>query len=139
MSGAYGRCLQISQASCNHFCLVIKETCSLALSWQQYLELIIWFSRMAHNRGLPSNPTIHTTSSSLNEDRFSVWLVHFPCSTISSIPYYCTVYTFITCHDLFFKSGMVSLSFSRKLHMEIQARRFFLLNLCGTQTSEWLT
>ena len=38
-----------------------------------------------------------------------------------------TVYTFITCHNLFFKSGMVSLNFSRKLHMEIQGRRFFRL------------
>ena len=63
VSGAYNVWIQISQASCKHFCLVIKETHGLALSWWQYLELIIWFSRMAHNRGLPSHPTIHTSSS----------------------------------------------------------------------------
>ena len=30
-------------------------------NWEQYLlELIVWFSRKTHNRGLPSNPTINT-------------------------------------------------------------------------------
>ena len=70
MSDEYGGWIRTSQLSCNSFCLVIKETCSLALSWwksmrflltnsgrfsssavftwsnwEQYLlELIIWFS-----------------------------------------------------------------------------------------------
>ena len=66
-------------------------------NWEQYLlELIVWFSRGAHNRGLPSNPTIYTTSPSLDEDRPLVWLVivHFACPTISSVPHCCTVHTF---------------------------------------------
>ena len=71
MSGEYGRWIRTSQPNCNSFCLVIKETCGLALSWwkimrclltnsrrfsssaafswsncEHYLlELIIWFSR----------------------------------------------------------------------------------------------
>ena len=70
MSGDYSRWIRTSQPSCNSFCLVIKESCSLALSWwkimcfllsnsghfsssavfswsnwEQYsLELIVWFS-----------------------------------------------------------------------------------------------
>ena len=69
-SGEYGRRVRNSQPSCKSFCLVIKETCSLMLSWwkimsflltnsgcfsssafslsnwEQYLlELIIWLSR----------------------------------------------------------------------------------------------
>ena len=70
MSGEYCGWIRTSQASCNSFCLVIKETCGLALSWwkimsflltnsgrflsstafiwanwEQYLlELIVWFS-----------------------------------------------------------------------------------------------
>ena len=70
MSGEYGGWIRTSQPSCNKFCVVIKETCSLALSWwkimhflltssgcflssaafswsngEQYLlELIVWFS-----------------------------------------------------------------------------------------------
>ena len=33
MSGEYGRWIRTSQPSCNSFCLVIKETCGLELSW----------------------------------------------------------------------------------------------------------
>ena len=70
VSGEYGGGIRTSQPSCNSFCLVIRETCSLVLSWwkimrgllinfrhflssaafswsnwEQYLlELIIWFS-----------------------------------------------------------------------------------------------
>ena len=122
MSGEYGGWIRTSQTSCNSFCLVIKETCGLVLSWwkimcflltkpacfsssatfswsnwEQYLlELIIWFSEGAHNRGPPSNPTIYTTSPFLDEDQTLVWLVvvHFACPTISSIPHCCTLSTF---------------------------------------------
>ena len=54
------------------------------------------FPEGAHNRGHPSNPTIYTTSPSLVEDWPLVWLVlvHFACPMISSVPHYCTVYTF---------------------------------------------
>ena len=70
-SGEYGRWIRTSQPSYNSFCLIIKETCSLVLSWwkimcfllpnsrcfsssaafswstweQNLLELIVWFSR----------------------------------------------------------------------------------------------
>ena len=48
------------------------------------------------NRGLPSNPTIYTTSPPLDEDQPLVPLVvvHFACPTISSVPHCCTVCTF---------------------------------------------
>ena len=53
------------------------------------------FPEGAHNRGPPSNPTIYTTSPSLDEERPLVWLVvHFACPVISSIPHYLTVSTF---------------------------------------------
>ena len=66
-------------------------------NWEQYLlELIVWFSEGVHNRGLPSNPTIYTTSLSLNRDLSLVLLVvvHFTWPTIFSILHYCTVSTF---------------------------------------------
>ena len=70
MSGEYSRWIRTSQPRCNSFCLVIKETCALLLTWwkimhflltnsglfslsaafswsnwEQYLlELIVWFS-----------------------------------------------------------------------------------------------
>ena len=69
MSGEYSGWIRTSQPSCNSFCLVIKETCGLVLSWwksmrflltnsgrfslsafswsnweQFLLELIVWFS-----------------------------------------------------------------------------------------------
>ena len=51
------------------------------------------FLEGAHNKGLPSNPTIYTTSPSLDEDWPLVWLavVHFACPMISSVPHYWTV------------------------------------------------
>ena len=60
------------------------------------MELIIWFSGRINNRGLPSSPTIYTTSPSLDEDQPLVWLVvvHFTCPMIPSILHYCTVSTF---------------------------------------------
>ena len=128
MSVKYDRWIRTSQPTYNSFCLVIKETCGLVLpwwkimcfhlthsgcfsssaafswsNWEQYLlELIVWFSRGAHNRGLSSNPIIYTTSPSLDEDQPLVWwvAVHFTCPTISSIPHYCSV-LFIARHNLF--------------------------------------
>ena len=73
VSDECGRWIRTSQPSCNSFCLVIKETCGLALSWwksmcflltnsgrflssaafswsnweQYFLELIVWFSGMS--------------------------------------------------------------------------------------------
>ena len=49
------------------------------------------FPEGAHNKGLPSNPTINTTSSSLVEDWPLVWfiVVHFPCPW--SLPFCVTI------------------------------------------------
>ena len=70
------------------------------------MELIVWFLEGAHNRGLPSSLTIHTTSPSLDEDQPLVWLVvvHFACPTISSVPHYCTVSTFLHSSKFVFKT-----------------------------------
>ena len=61
-----------------------------------YDGALFHFPEGAHNRGLPSNPTIYTTSPTLDEDQPLVWLVvvHFICPMISSIPHCCTVSTF---------------------------------------------
>ena len=131
------------------FCLFIKETCSLALSWwkimhflltnsghfsssaafswsicEQYLLELIVFPERAHNRGLPSNPTIYTTSPSLDEDQPLVWLVvvHFTCSMISSVPHYCTVSTFHCPSQLVLKMER----FSRESHAENTVKKAFL-------------
>ena len=65
-------------------------------NWEQYLLESFGFPEGAHNRGLPSNPTIYTASPSLDEDRPLVWLVvvHFACPMISSVSHCCTVSTF---------------------------------------------
>ena len=65
-------------------------------NWEQcLLELLFGFSEGAHNRGLPPNSTIYTTSPSLDEDWALVWLVmvHFTFPVISCVPHYCTVST----------------------------------------------
>ena len=53
------------------------------------------FLEGAHNRGLPSSPTIYITPS-LDEDLplARLVVVHFAHPMISSILYYCTVSTF---------------------------------------------
>ena len=111
-------------------------------NWEQYLlEWKIWLSRGSHNRGLHSNLTIYTTSSSLDEDWPLVcfMVVHFICSMNSSIPHYCTVSTFHCPSQFVWKNGTFSLHFSRESHAKIRFQRFFWLTLCGTQASEWLT
>ena len=53
-----------------------------------------------------SNPTMHTLSPSLDEDRplMSLAVVHFDCPMISSIPQYCTVYIFHCPSQFVFKT-----------------------------------
>ena len=41
MSGEYGGWIRTSQPSCNSFCLVIKETCSLALTWWKIMCFLL--------------------------------------------------------------------------------------------------
>ena len=43
------------------------------------------FSEGAHNRGLPSNSTMYTISTSLDEDRSLVWLVVVHCTSPRSV------------------------------------------------------
>ena len=163
MSGEYGGWVRTSQPSCNSFCLVIKETRGLALSWwkimrflltnsghfssnaafswsnwEQYLlELIVWFSEGAHNRGLPPNPTICTASPSLDEDRPLVWLVvvHFACPMISSSPHCCTASSFHRPSQFVLKTELFYY-ISEQNHLWKYGQDFFLPNLCGTQTSK---
>ena len=113
-------------------------------NWEQYLlELIFGFLEGARNRGLPSNPTIYTTSPSLADNRPLAWLlvVHSACPMIAPIPHYCTATTFHRPSQFVLKMEhfcYVSVDF-RESHVEIRSRRFFSLNLCGTQTSKRLT
>ena len=132
MSGEYGGWIRTSQPSSNSFCLSSKKHvvlrypngrlylfCWLILDafhqssatfnwskWEQYLlELITCFPEGAHNRGFPSNPTVYTTSPSLDESWPLVWLVAvcFTCPTDSSVPHYCTVSTFHCLSQFVFK------------------------------------
>ena len=41
MSGEWGRWIRISQPSCNSFCLVIKETCGVVLSWWKIMRFLL--------------------------------------------------------------------------------------------------
>ena len=101
-------CFKQYKAGCNSFYLIIKETCSLVLSWWKIMSFMLinsrhsllsaafswsnWeqyfsesgFPEGAHNRGFPSNPTLYTTSPSLDKDWPLLWLVvvHFACPTI---------------------------------------------------------
>ena len=131
------------------FCLVIKETwpcvsypdgrlcisCWLILDTSSRVLLLVgltgssscWnrsfgFPEGAHNRGLPSNPTIHTTSP-LDEDQSLVWLVvvHFACPMISCLPHYCKLSTFHCPSQFIFKMEHF-LWLSREPCAEIQSR-----------------
>ena len=69
------------------------------------------FREAANSKGLPSDPTIYTTSPSLDEDRTLVWLVvHFACPMIASFPYYCTVSIFDQPSQFVLKNRMFLLS-----------------------------
>ena len=72
-----------------HWVLLSGGPTGSSTSW----NWLIGFLEGAHNKGLPSNPTIYTTSPSLDEDRPLAWLavVHFACPMISSVPHYWTV------------------------------------------------
>ena len=45
VSGEYGGWIRNSQPSCNSFCLVIKETCCLELSWWKIMCFLLTNSR----------------------------------------------------------------------------------------------
>ena len=153
--------IRTSQPSCSSFFLIIKETCLLALSWLKIMHFLltnsgqfllstafIWelyllglfgFTEGAHNRGLPSNSTIYTTSSSLDDDWPSVvggGSFRLLCDLFHSTLLYSIHFSLhIT---ICFRNGAFPLHISRESHEELWSRRFFLLNSC-TQTSKWLT
>ena len=76
------------------------------------------FPEESHNRGLLSNPTIHT---SLDEDWPLVVVVHFAHPTISSILCYCIA---STVHQNLFLKTVFSLHFSRELHAQVWSSFF---------------
>ena len=121
-----------SQSMCNSFCLIVKETCSLALSWwksmcfllansrcftlnaafslsnwEQYLlELIVLFSKATHYRRLPTNPFFGIT--------FFGWRLAFVvfgggsfCPMISAVPHYYTVSIFHPPPQVVFKRDLL--------------------------------
>ena len=86
------------------------------------------FPEGAHNRGLPSNPTIYTTSPSLCEDQPLVWLasgsLHLP-HDLSSMPHYCAISTFHHLLQFVLKTECCH-CFSRESQVEIV---FFFFHL----------
>ena len=97
------------------------------------------FPEKGYNRGFPANPTIYTTSPSLDEDWHLVWLVmtHFGWPQITSIPYYCTVSTFHLPSQFVLKTEHSCYISVENITCKICF--FFLLNLCGTKISKRLT
>ena len=96
---------------------------SAAFSWSN-MSSTCWnwffgFPEESHNRGLLSNPTIHT---SLDEDWPLVVVVHFAHPTISSILCYCIA---STVHQNLFLKTVFSLHFSRELHAQVWSSFFF--------------
>ena len=83
------------------------------------------FPEGAHNRGLPSNPTINITSP-LDEDQPLMWLavVHFTCLFYSKLFYSTHFSSPVT---VCFKNGMFLLCLSGELLVEIWSRKFFRL------------
>ena len=144
-SGDYGGWIMTSQSSCNSFCLVIKETCSLVLpwgdimhflltnsgcflssaafswsNWEKYLELTVWFPEEAHNRGLHSNPTIYTASLFGWRPAFGVvggGSFYF----LHDLLHFTLLYSihFSSPVTIYFNNGMFSLCLSREWHAEI--------------------
>ena len=131
--------------SYNIFCLIIKETYSLVLSWwkimhflltnsgcsllsaafswsnwEKYLELTVWFPEEAHNRWLHSNPTIYTASLFGWRPAFGVvggGSFYFPHDLL----HFTLLYSihFSSPVTIYFNNGMFSLCLSRELHAEI--------------------
>ena len=149
--------IRTSQSSCNTFCLVIKETCGLELSWWKIMHFLLTNSRHFSSSAAftwstwgryllelielqkellveDSLPThIYTTSPSLDEDQPLVWLVVVPRPlALCSLPFHIIVQylPFIVCHKLFLKWNVFIMF--KQSHMWKYERCFF--HLCGTQT-----
>ena len=128
-------------SNCNSFCLVIKETCSLPLSWWKIMHFtltnsgcfllsgVFSWSKWEHFginhlvfwKEFPSNPIVYATSPSLYEEQSLVWLMWFillaPFSLLFHIivqyPQYSLPITFC------FKNETFLLHFSGESHAKI--------------------
>ena len=152
LSGKYDGQVRTCRPSCDSFWLVIKETCCYP---DGRLHVFCWlipgafrrvllsvtgltgnstcwnesfgFPEGAHNRDLPSNSTIHTTSLSLEKTSLGVVSgssCHLPLIFCFILLYH--IY-FSWPTTIYFKSRMFSLHFSRELHARKQSRSFFHL------------
>ena len=66
-------------------------------------------------------------------------VVHFSCPMISSIPHYCTVYTFHCPSSSVFKMKHFCYMSVENCVWKNKVKKIFLLNLCGSKTSKRLT
>ena len=161
MSGDYGRWIRTSQPSFNNSCLVIEETCSLALpdgilctfcwrildTFHQVLLSVgligsstysFGFLEGAHNRGLPPIPP--STKHHLHWMKTGLWcgwwwFILLPHNLFHSTLLYSIHFSLPI--SLFYK-WKLSFHLSRASHMEMQSRFFKKFNLFGTKTSKWL-
>ena len=118
-----------------HWVLLSVGLTGSSTSW----NWLFGFLERAHYRGLLSNPTIYTTSPSLDEDQPFVWLtvVHFACPMISSIPHYWTV-SISNCLSQFILKMEHFHYISVENHMwKYDQKGSF--GLSRTQISKWLT
>ena len=72
ISGEYGSWIRTSQQSCNSFCLVIKETCGLALSWWRIMHFLL------------TNSGSFSLSVAFSWSTFFSILMHLFCSLLIS-------------------------------------------------------
>ena len=99
------------------------------------------------NKELPYNSTVYIISPCLDEDWPLVWLVVVPFASpvISSFSHDCTVSSFHYKSQNCFKNRKFFTMFQQRMAYRNRNKNFclffflFLLNLCGTQTSMWLT
>ena len=143
--------IRTSQPSCNNFCLVIKETCNLTLSWwkimcflltnsghflssaafiwpnwEQYLlEWIVWFSgKSSYNRGLPISPYTQHHLLWMKTVLWCSWWWFISLASRSLLFHIIVQYPLFTAHHNLFEKRNVF----RESHLEIWPRRFFCLN-----------
>ena len=98
--------------------------------------MITCFPEGAHNRGFPSNPTVQTTSPSLDESWpwcGCWWFVSLAPQIL--LFHIIAQYPLLTaCHNLFLKQNIFILFQQRITYRNMVKKVFFSLNLCETQT-----
>ena len=138
----------------NSFCLVIKETSGLVLSWWRIIPIFCWltlercfqlvqpgavlvgiksfsFPEGTHYRGLSFNPTTYTTSPALDEDRLLGWLMGGSFHLSQDLFHSTLLYSIHFHHPSQFvlKVNNFVMFKYRESHAEIRSRRFFFLHL----------